>query len=355
MSVLSQHCIFSDIVYHRLKEKGSGISKIKRMKRVLTMTMNPCIDRTLYFTEFVQGKTNYVDKVTEEAAGKGINVAVGLAHLHVPVKALGFAYRENADCLYKKLEQEKVLHTFVEIPGKMRVNQKLFDMTAKEMTECNERGEAVTQKDVEQLLVVLKKELNEASLLVLSGSVPPGIKSDIYARMIRMAKEAGVLTILDASGALLREGILEKPYLIKPNKQEFITAFLEPESQSKDDDTEIAEQIGADHLLAVKEKMNEGLVSERMLQKAKSLITSGIRYVCISLGKDGVLFGDEKGIGHYPAFEADIKSLQGAGDALVAGFSKAIFEGKEEKMAEYALKMAASTIALEGSRMGRIE
>ena len=63
------------------------------MKKVLTMTLNPCIDRTVYFDSFRVGKTNIVKKVLEEAAGKGINVAVGLQHLEVPVKALGFAYK----------------------------------------------------------------------------------------------------------------------------------------------------------------------------------------------------------------------------------------------------------------------
>lgn len=92
------------------------------MKHVLTMTMNPCIDRTVYFAQFRAGETNYVDSVIEEAAGKGINVAVGLAHLHVPVKALGFTYDENAKCLYEKLDAEGISHHFVQLPGRMRVN-----------------------------------------------------------------------------------------------------------------------------------------------------------------------------------------------------------------------------------------
>ena len=78
------------------------------MKQVLTMTMNPCIDRTMYFSQFKAGATNYVDNIMEEAAGKGINVAVGLAHIHVPVKAIGFVYEENAKCLFEKLEKERL-------------------------------------------------------------------------------------------------------------------------------------------------------------------------------------------------------------------------------------------------------
>ncbi len=299
------------------------------MKRVLTMTMNPCIDRTLFFSHFRSGETNYVDKVIEEAAGKGINAAVALAHIHVPVKAMGFAYKENANSLYEKLNAEQIPYEFVELEGKMRVNQKLFDKSCMEMTECNERGREVSREDVEKLLKLLQNELREASVLVLGGSVPPGAEDTIYARMIHMAKEAGVLTVLDASGKLMREGIKEKPYLIKPNLEEFIDSFLYEET----------------------EKVTE----EKIEKTAMQLVTEGIENVCISLGKEGMLLVNHDGAWKYPAIETEVKSLQGAGDAMVAGLCKAIYENKKDKMAEYALRMAASTISLEGSRMGYLD
>lgn len=292
------------------------------MKRVLTMTLNPCIDRTIYFQTFKQGATNYVDNVIEEAAGKGINTAIALAHIGVPVKTLGFSYGDQAGLLYDKLEKEGISRAFIELKGRMRVNQKLFALSTREMTECNERGQAVSDGDVERLLALLEEELETAAVLVLSGSAPPGVEADIYARMIRMAKEKGVLTILDASGNLMIEGCKEKPYLIKPNKEEFTVTFL-----------------------------TEGRIKE----KAMELVETGISYVCISCGEEGMLLANKNGVQHYPAKPADVKSLQGAGDAMVAGLCKAIYEKEETKMAEYALKMAASTISLPGTQMGSLE
>ena len=297
---------------------------MKHEKKVLTMTLNPCIDRTIYFKNFKQGATNYVDKQTEEAAGKGINVAIALAHIGVPVKVLGFSYSENAACLYEKLDAERVLYEFVELPGRMRINQKLFDLSTKEMTECNERGAQVSEEALLKVLTLLEKELDEAAILVLSGSVPPGANKDIYARMIRMAHEKGVKTILDASGELMRLGCMEKPYLIKPNKEEFMEVFL-----------------------------TDG--EEKMCKVAGELVASGISHVCISLGKEGLLLINENGVRKYPAKPADVQSLQGAGDAMVAGFCKAIIENDEKNMAEYALLMAASTISLPGTCMGTLE
>ena len=189
------------------------------------MTLNPCIDKTIYFDSFTVGATNIVKKVVEEAAGKGINVAVGLQHLNVPVKALGFAYKDDAFKLYEKLTQKNIPYSFVEVDGRLRVNQKLFDEAKSEMTECNERGCPVSESDIQQLFKLLENELKEASILVLSGSVPPEVPTDIYKTMSEMANCAGVKVILDASGELLKEGLKGKPYLIKPNWEEFVKTF----------------------------------------------------------------------------------------------------------------------------------
>lgn len=305
------------------------------MKKVLTMTLNPCIDRTVYMESFEVGATNIVKKVIEEAAGKGINVAIGLNHLQVPVKALGFAYIEDADKLYGKLDTEQISYSFVEVEGRLRVNQKLFDESKFEMTECNEKGMPVIGEDVNKLLKMLEEELTEASILVLSGSVPPGVNKDIYAVMTNMANKAGVKVVLDASGELLAEGVKAGPYLIKPNRDEFEKTFMEENNE----------------------------VSEfGMEEKARQLIAQGIAYICLSMGADGAMLWSKLSSAENstsslikerrPAIPVPIRSLQGAGDAMVAGLCKAIYADEEDKMLDYALAMAASTIMLEGTQMG---
>ncbi len=152
---------------------------------------------------------------------------------------------------------------------------------------------------------------------MLSGSVPPGVNKDIYAVMTTMANEASVKVILDASGELLLEGVKARPYLIKPNKEEFEKSF--------------------------------GCIKE---DKFDELLGCGVKYICLSLGSDGAQMISKEGICSRPAILVPIRSLQGAGDAMVAGLCKAIYEKKEEKMLDYALNMAASTIKLEGTQLG---
>ena len=261
-----------------------------------------------------------------------------LQHLQIPVKALGFAYQEDLDKLYGKLEAEGIPYRFVEVEGRLRVNQKLFDESKAEMTECNEKGCAVTGDDVEALIAMLQEELQDASVLVLSGSVPPGVDRDIYARMIPIAKEMGVKVILDANGELLKEGVKAGPYLIKPNKEEFEKTFLEGEVFQGQDVCTIE-------------------------KAATDIMNQGVSYICLSQGSDGAVLmhlplsesGKPSGefiVEQRPAISVPIRSLQGAGDAMVAGLCKAIYVGKEDKMLEYAMTMAASTIMLEGTAMG---
>lgn len=320
------------------------------MKKVLTMTLNPCIDKTIYLDTFQVGGTNIVRKTVEEVAGKGINVAVGLKHLDVPVKAMGFAYKEDKDKLYGKLNAEQIPYSFVEVEGCLRVNQKIFDESKLEMTECNEKGTPVAKEDVDELLTTLRTELADASILVLSGSVPPGVDKDIYAVMTSMASEMGVKVILDASGELLREGVKAKPYLIKPNREEFERTFLQNGVVAIDD------------------------VKEMVMSTCNKLLSDGLTYICLSLGAEGaMLFGRGKSnsdivlkddalkmdgnaviLDKRPAIPIPIRSLQGAGDAMVAGLCKAIYEEREDEMLDYALAMAASTITLEGTAIGRM-
>ena len=61
-------------------------------KHITTVTLNPCIDRTITIEDFKIGATNYVIESREEVAGKGINVALALQHLEVPVKSIGFGF-----------------------------------------------------------------------------------------------------------------------------------------------------------------------------------------------------------------------------------------------------------------------
>lgn len=293
------------------------------MKYIITMTLNPCIDQTIEASSFEVGKTNYVTTVRSEVGGKGINVAFALKHFGLPVFAMGFSYESDREILEEAMKREAVDYVFVSVAGSMRVNRKIFDASKKCMTELNEKGENVEATYVDLLLEKLEKKLPDAQALILTGSVPPGIDSGIYRQMTEMANRYEVPVFLDANRDLLLQGIKATPFFIKPNQDEFLETF--------------------------------GCTKDDMLDKAKEIVESGISYVCISRGEKGAVLVSKDSVVERPALSVAVASLQGAGDAMIAGVCKALYKDGEEDILSYALAAAAATVSLPGTIMPTLQ
>ncbi len=315
--------IITCTVYHSFRVEKRRKREYIMKKQILTVTLNPCIDRTILVDNFKQGKTNYYKVLREEVAGKGINVAIAINNLQIPVKSIGIGFDRDYEKMLAMFKQQKLSYELVKVNGSLRNNIKIFDSIHKEMTECNEQGMGIDEKKLQDFMNLLSKNIKISSMLVANGSVPSTVERDIYKRMIHMANEAQILSILDASGELLIEGMKEKPLLIKPNKEEFMQTF---EVEEKD-----------------------------IEKKAKEIVKEGIRYVCVSLGSEGAILVNRNGVQRMHAINVDVKGLQGAGDAMVAGICKAVWEEREDKILPYALASAASTVMREGTLMGTIE
>lgn len=286
---------------------------------ILTVTLNPCIDRTITIPEFVYGGTNHVADTRQDVAGKGINVSIALKQLGVDSVCLGFNYAEDAALPERTLEERGIAHDFVMVPGSLRMNIKVFDESRRAMTEFNARGGRVPPEAVERLLQKLDRYLGRAELLVLSGSAPEGVPDDIYGTMIRMARGKGVRTVLDASGALLAEGLRERPFLVKPNLDEF------------------------------REMFREDLAAGKSMEKiAGELVAQGVGGVCISMGADGAMLVCADGIFTAGAPDVEVKGVQGAGDSMVAGMCAALAGGAEFRAT---IGNAAGKVTAGGSNM----
>lgn len=292
---------------------------------IVTLTLNPCIDRTVTVDSFRPGETNRAQKVQTDICGKGINVSAVLKNLEQETMCFGFCPKEDKEKLTGFLNHLSIPCEFVETEGGLRVNLKIFDASEGALTEVNEKGTPVSEAAVSLLLEKAEEVFEKASVLVLSGSVPPGVPSDIYRRLTEQAAKKGIRVILDASGAFLKEGIKGKPYLIKPNMEEL------------------------EELFGRKFKKDE-----EILKAAESLVESGVSYVCISMGKRGAFLVGEEGALFSPALPVPVKGIQGAGDSLVAGMCMAIQqEGDMETMLRSAVAAAGGSLLREGTKLCR--
>ena len=288
---------------------------------ITTVTMNPCIDRSVHLSAFRKGGTNRVQRSRTDIGGKGINVSVQLRSFRQETRALCLDPMDSGTYLTDTLATLGVPVIMVPVNGRLRENLKIYDDEAGDMTEVNEAGNPVDFSSYKRFMQRFESVLANTRILVLSGSIPPGIPTDIYRQMIEKAKAAGVLTVLDADGEPLRLGLEAGPDMIKPNRNEMerLTGHEIP-----DLDTACAE--------------------------AMTLVDRGVKNVCLSLGADGAILANRQGIWYSEGVPIKIMGKQGAGDALVAGLCMGKLKGMDYgEMLRTGMVMAQGSLTREGT------
>jgi len=152
---------------------------------IITVTLNAAIDKSLSVPSFRLGRRHRTVDQTTMAGGKGVNVARALKVLGQPVIATGFAGGPTGTRIVEQLTQESILNDFVRIREESRTNTAVYDPTNGETTEINERGPAVSPKEVELFRDKLLYLARGADIVVFAGSLPRGVDGDIYAGLIR--------------------------------------------------------------------------------------------------------------------------------------------------------------------------
>ncbi len=294
---------------------------------ITTVTLNPCMDRTIELKDLTLGEYNLVDAVRSDVSGKGINVSVVLHNLGTPTEALFFDFARGGEPIKDFLNQQGIPFTAIPADGELRVNLKLTDTRQGTLTEINEKGTRIGEQALNAMFRALLDLLPETDILVVSGSVPPGVPQDIYAAMTRMARDAGADTVVDASGSLFREGIAAHPWLVKPNRFELETYCGRKAGDYK-----------------------------QAIEMAKGLLEDGAENVCLSLGGDGAALLTGEGIWYSPGTEITPQGFQGAGDSLVAGLCTAKQRGlPPEEQLRYAVAAAQASLILRGTQLCRKE
>ncbi|MGC3988163.1 MAG: 1-phosphofructokinase [Chthoniobacteraceae bacterium] len=262
---------------------------------VITITLNPAIDRTVTIPNFRTGAVNRASEVRSTAGGKGVNVAAALADYGKEVAVTGFLGGENAAIFEQLFAEKAIADHFVRIAGTTRVGIKITDPEQHETTDINFPGARVEADN----LTALNESLGqlEAKWFVLAGSLPPGVDPTIYGELTTSLKARGARVAVDASAEALRLAIEAGPSLIKPNI------------------SELEELTGT--------KLES---PEAILAAAQSLIARGVEMVVVSMGADGAMFVTAEEALRATPPEITVRSTVGAGDAMVAGTIGALLD-----------------------------
>jgi len=164
---------------------------------IITVTLNPALDKTLEVPNFTPGRRHRsLDQVTMPG-GKGVNVARALKRLGQPVIATGLVGGATGTRIVDALNEEAILNAFMGIREESRTNTAVLDPTTGSHTEINERGPAISVRELELFREKLLYLAQGASICVFAGSIPRGLEPDIYANLIREVKKLGVMTVID--------------------------------------------------------------------------------------------------------------------------------------------------------------
>ena len=266
---------------------------------IVTVTMNPAIDKTVEVDELRLGGLNRIKKVEYDAGGKGINVSKTIRELGGQSVAVGFLGGNAGKTIENVLKSKGISSDFIWVDGETRTNTKVFEEKGG-VTELNEPGPAPTEKDLTELLKKIEKYAKPDTLFVLSGSVPSGVDKGIYGRITELVHEKGAKVLLDADGELFRRSFAG---------------------------------------------MEEDILPENIRSIAEKFQAEGTDIVAVSMGKDGAMLFMEDYKVKCPAVPVKKHSTVGAGDAMVAGLAYA-WEKKLGKEETVRLCMAVSAGAV---------
>ncbi|MFJ3140046.1 1-phosphofructokinase family hexose kinase [Streptomyces sp. NPDC086843] len=261
---------------------------------ILTVTLNAALDVT-YGVDSLRPRTSHrVGAAHRRAGGKGVNVARVLAALGHDVTVTGLAGGPTGALLREDLRAVAGLcDELVPVAGGSRQTVTVVSGDDGDATVFNEQGPKVSSREWRAFADRFAVLVREASVVTLCGSLPPGLPSDAYARLVRTAAGAGALTVLDTSGPPLLDALGAGPDVVKPNAAELAAA------------TGCADAA-------------EGAARLRAL---------GARSVVVSSGPDGLLADTPGGLLRAAPPERLAGNPTGAGNACVAALAAGLAGG----------------------------
>lgn len=289
---------------------------------IVTVTMNPAIDKTVDIDALERGGLNRIRHVELDAGGKGINVSKTIHEIGGESIATGFIAGNSGKIIRSVMDEWNIENDFIEVSGETRTNTKVFEKTG-ELTELNEPGPTVEEKDIRALLEKLEGYANQETLFVLAGSVPQGVDKNIYRDIIELVHKKGAKVLLDADGELFTNALEAGPDIIKPNR------------------VELEQYAGMDYIASEQEIL---LIAEKLMKK-------GIGMVAVSMGMNGAMFLREDYKVRCPGLKVKAHSTVGAGDAMVAALSYSWGEGlSPEETVKMCMAVSAGAVTTIGTK-----
>jgi 1-phosphofructokinase family hexose kinase len=266
---------------------------------IITLTINPSIDRNIFVDRLVFEDRAYILSQSDSAGGRGINASRALHAYGAKTLAVATSGGENGECFEKLLDKSGFPVKLVHISREIRTNFTVIDRQGLAI-KMNEPGPLITPEELKSIEKTIDSRLASASWLMLCGSIPPGVSSEFYTKLIERAREHKVKTLLDTDGDALLHGVEAGPTVVTPNQPE-------------------AERL-----------LNRALITRAHFTEAVTRIKAmGAESVMLSLGSRGAVAVNENQLLEVLPPRIDAVSPLGAGDAQAAAYVWAATKKKD--------------------------
>jgi 1-phosphofructokinase len=299
---------------------------------ILSVTVNPSVDRSMFVEKLQISDTNRVQKVETDAGGKGINLSRVVAELGGDTVAVGFIGGGPGAFVIKVLDKQGVRHDFVEVEGDTRTNVSVEDESKTPPTTFNEQGPLISEFDFAELVHKCRAWAPKAKWAAMGGSLPPGVPDEAFRQLCGLFEDAGCWVSLDADGEPMRLGVEAKPHFIKPNESEterLLGVTISSEQDAIDATRRLYEMLSQD-----------GELPDRV--------------VVVSRGGKGALLAHAGGLLRGISPKVEVRSTIGSGDSMVGAMLRSHEMGRPlEEAFRWGLAAGAATATTGGSEIAR--
>lgn len=288
---------------------------------IITVTLNPALDKTVTLPGFAVNTVNRVQNVRLDPGGKGINVSKSVHALGGKTLAIGVLGGASGGYIKAALDRIGLANDMVITAGVTRTNLKVVDPVLGTNTDINEPGSPVDPEDLQKVWHKISDAVQPGDTVVFAGKNPPGMEDGLLAEWIRDLKSLDVRVCVDTVGVPMELALREKPDIIKPNRDE-LSALLGRDLRTNED----------------------------VLEAARTLVSQGVGLVAVSMGGEGALFvtADQCLRGYSP--KVHVASTVGAGDSMMAALAHYSAAGCSlEETARRAIAVSTATVTYSGS------
>ena len=293
------------------------------MSQIVTITFNPCIDKSAAVTQLIPEKKLSCSEPRFEPGGGGINVARAIKKLGGEATAIYPSGGYTGKFFNDLLAKEKIPAIVIEVKNALRENIIMLEESSNNQYRFGFPGAKLISHEWQQCMDAIDK-INDAAFLIASGSLPEGVPDDIFARLATISKKKNLKLVVDTSKAALKHAANEGVFMLKPNLNELSSLLGRKELN-------INEVAGA---------------AKEIIEKKYCEV------LLVSLGEKGAMLFTQHDQLKVSLPKVEKKSTVGAGDSMVAGFVLSLSQGKNfEKALRYGVACGTAATMNPGTEL----